>query len=112
MTAKFSRGTIIELADYNDNRQWLLKFELADKSHWEFDYAKSRVVSSNGQIISGKINFQSQMTGPLVESILRSGHCGLPSLKESIEIHAILIESLLKHWNKSNNREDIFVPIT
>lgn len=112
LTAKFSRGTIIELADYNDNRQWLLKFELADKSHWEFDYAKSRVVSSNGQIISGKINFQSQMTGPLVESILRSGHCGLPSLKESIEIHAILIESLLKHWNKSNNREDIFVPIT
>ena len=50
---------------------------------------------SNGQIILGKIDFQSQMTGPLVESILRSRHCDLPSLKESIEIHAIFIESLL-----------------
>ena len=35
------------------------------------------------------------MTGPLVESILKSGHCALPSLKESIEIHAILLKIYL-----------------
>ena len=28
LTAKFSGGTTLELADYNDNRKWLLKFEL------------------------------------------------------------------------------------
>lgn len=112
LTAKFSGGTLLEIADYNDNRKWLLKFELADKSNWEFDYSKSRAVSSNGDIILGKVDFQSQMTGPLVEEILQCGQCDLPSLKESIAIHTIFVESMLKHWNKSNNREDCFVPIT
>lgn len=60
----------------------------------------------------GKVDFQSQMTGPLVEEILQFGQCDLPSLKESIAIHTIFVESMLKHWNKSNNREDCFVPIT
>ncbi len=55
---------------------------------------------------------QSAMTPRLVEELLSSGTCGLPTLEASARIHMPLLDVLLKHWNVSTGASDQHVPIT
>ena len=48
----------------------------------------------------------------MVTKILSQGICELPNLEESCEQHTIYLEAMLKHWNLSNNCNDVEIPIT
>ena len=67
---------------------------------------------NDGFIIKGRDEYQSEMTAPLVESILQTGTCLLPSLKESAAIHLPMIQSFLDHWNSHMPEKLKEVPIT
>ena len=67
---------------------------------------------SNGDILNGSLELQSEMTGTMITKILANGACELPTLKESLKQHEVFLEAMLKHWNKSNNCNDKLVPIT
>lgn len=69
-------------------------------------------IITNGDHIDGRFEFQSQLSGRLVDDILLRGQCDLPSLEESAAMHAIFLQAMLKHWNLSQNRNDDCVPIT
>ena len=74
--------------------------------------SKGTFIGPNGVDIPGRVEFQSEITGRLVDQILLDGTCSLPKLSESAQMHKILIESLLQHWNETQQRDDSLLPIT
>jgi len=74
--------------------------------------SKGTAVNSDGAAFSGKLEFQSELTGPLVESILQTGICGLPTLGESLLVHRPFVTTMLEHWNRSMPEKRNEVPLT
>ena len=62
--------------------------------------------------ILGSVEYQSKITGPLVEKILMYGKCNLPTINDSANMHRILIDALLNHWNDFHQVNDKILPIT
>ena len=79
---------------------------------WEIFESKGTAYSKSGQIIIEANLFQSQLTGPLVETILLSAPCDLPSLSESVVQHRLFVNELLAHWNRNMPVKSIKLPIT
>lgn len=87
--------------ELSDGRQtWLIK---------EADGLASR---SDGFAIPGRMEYQSEMSGPLVESLLENGTCHLPTLEESVALHRVFIGSMLEHWRQAVDCRAAAVPIT
>ena len=80
--------------------------------NWLIDESLGKAVGPSGQEISGQLSFQSVLTAPLVEQILATAFCDLPSLSDSANQHRPFLRALLQHWNRSQSREDLVVPIT
>ena len=112
LVAQFSDGTVLRLASNEGAVVQPLRVELNDSSVWEMDEPAGLATGPEGQRIKGQIEFQSQLSGRLVDDILLRGQCGLPSLEESSAMHAIFLDAMLTHWNHSQNRNDEFIPIT
>jgi len=66
---------------------------------------------SDGFSQPGVYELQSEMTPRLVDSILTSGTCALPTLGASVGIHRVLLQGLSDHWARSGGRKN-GVPIT
>ena len=79
---------------------------------WMIQESDGIATRNDGFIIKGRDEYQSEMTAPLVESILQTGTCLLPSLKESAAIHLPMIQSFLDHWNSHMPEKLKEVPIT
>jgi hypothetical protein len=56
--------------------------------------------------------YQSQLTGSLVEEIMSSGSCKLPSYKESAHLHKPLLSAYLNHYNSFITNPSAVCPIT
>ena len=85
-------------------------------TRWElerpFSESMGRAVEHNGREILGRVEYQSERTAPLVDSILSTGTCDLPDLSASTRLHRILLGGLLKHWKATAGEENESVPIT
>jgi hypothetical protein len=79
---------------------------------WTINEVNGIAQKSDGIVIKGKPLYQSEMTGPLVESILKTGRCDLPTIKEASDVHRIFIQTLVKHWEQAGNPDAAYVPIT
>ena len=58
------------------------------------------------------MELQSEMTATLVDLILKTGSCELPSLQESAHIHRIFLSALRVQRNQNLDRKYSYVPIT
>jgi hypothetical protein len=67
---------------------------------------------SNASPIYGRIMLQSEITANLVESILNSGKCNLPTFEESSQLHQVFLSEMLDCWQSSGRFYDLSVPIT
>ena len=112
LVAHFSKGSILTLESLDQAEIQPLQIDLADGTAWKIDEVNGTAFSTNGNNIDGRLEFQSQLSGRLVDDILFQGQCDLPTLKESASMHAIFLKAMLKHWNLSQKRNDICVPIT
>lgn len=83
-----------------------------DNGLWQISEGNGEAVTPDGKYLYGELENQSDMTSRLVESILETGACELPSLDEALVLHRPFLNALIMHWNRSQNREDIRVPIT
>ena len=79
---------------------------------WLIDENVGKAVGPSGQEIVGQITLQSVLTAPLVEQILATGMCALPSLADSADQHRPFLDALLQHWNSNQSRQGLSVPIT
>lgn len=82
------------------------------QGEWVIEESEGRLTRPDGQQLHGQLSFQSALTAPLVNQILREGRCDLPTLAESTAQHRPLLNALLSHWNQSQGCKDSIVPIT
>jgi len=113
LNAKFSGGTVAYISADNSSDPVLIQVESNSGNYsWLINEAEGLAISSDGAEISGNLNFQSEITADLIDSILDTGNCSLSTLKESAELHKIFINELHKHWNNFNNSSSAYIPIT
>jgi hypothetical protein len=107
----FSDGTSLELSSNQSVLPLRIEVDTPEGS-WLIEEAAGKAVGPYGQKIVGQLSFQSALTAPLVDRILSTGCCDLPTLEESAAQHRPLLQALLEHWNCSQGRQDFSVPIT
>ena len=111
MKAKYSCGSELILESRTNGEELLIHVKNLE-GEWIIDEKNGIATGRKGKTIPGRIENQSEMTARLVESILKSGQCELPSFEESVQIHRIFLQSMLEHWNKIQNKNDSIFPIT
>jgi hypothetical protein len=79
---------------------------------WVIKETEGLAKRSDGMKISGRMVYQSEMSADLVEAILATGYCALPTLAESTALHRVFIRSMQEHWKRMGNPVAICVPIT
>lgn len=90
-----------------------LSLKVSDShTSWLINEAEGLARRSDGIEICGRVDHQSERSGPLVEAILERGACGLPTLKESAMLHRVFIRSMLEHWRRAGHPVASSVPIT
>lgn len=111
LTARFSKGSVATLTCHDMDQPYLI--QVCDgQDEWKIYESSGVAERADGLIVRGKLSYQSEITAPLIESILKTGQCELPLLKVSAELHRPLINGLLDHWNKSMPNTINRVPIT
>jgi hypothetical protein len=111
MYANFDDGSRLKLSTerHIHNHQFRLKI---DGIEWLVNEAEGVANSSNGRTILGDVELQSQLTAPLVKAIFLGEPCGLPTLTESIQQHAIFLKTMIDHWNTHMPNKVERLPIT
>jgi predicted dehydrogenase len=112
LIAYFSGGSVLRLRSNENSALQPIRVRLADSVEWMLDESTGKGNGSDGQQLNGQLEFQSQLSGRLVDDILSYATCELSILMESSAMHAIFLDAMLAHWNASQNRNDDFVPIT
>lgn len=109
--ARFSGGSSAQLTARSGDVVYA--FEFTDGEHvWHMDEVAGMASRSDGLAIPGRIPYQSEVTGGLVETLLETGSCTLPTLDQSAQIHSVFLRSLLSHWQRHVNAVATEVPIT
>lgn len=111
LTATFSGGTTLHLESHPDAEEQGI-FINTPASNWHIDETTGVCIGADGHRVNGQIEYQSTMTTRLVTSILQEGHCELPTLAESADQHAVLLDAMLAHWNRTHHRNDDRLLIT
>lgn len=112
LVAHFSKGSTLTLESHDHAEIQPLQIDLADGTTWKIDEVNGVAFNTNGDHIDGRLEFQSQLSGRLVDDILLQGQCALPSVQESAAMHSIFLKAMITHWNLSQKRNDDCVPIT
>ena len=110
LKAEFSGGSVANIYADETNEPELIR--VINNHSWYISEKDGLAKRSDGIIISGNIIFQSDLTAPLIESILDYGSCNLPLLKESAELHRVFIRHMYEHWKRAGNPLATYVPIT
>jgi hypothetical protein len=111
LIAKFSEGSELVLHCKSEPTPRTMILGTVD-SQWLIHELDGIALRSDGLSLPGRLEFQSEMTGALVESILSTGRCNLTSLSESVALHRPLLQGLLAHWRSAMPDQLSYVPIT
>ena len=98
LEVRFSGGTVLSLAVDPEEAEGSLTIVGEEGVYW-LDEMQGRGWSPLKEPFDGELEMQSQLTAPLVEQILTSGTCGLPTFEESAALHQPLLAGLLHEWN-------------
>lgn len=104
-------GSSIELSCDQSDAPLRIEVETSE-GIWLIEEAAGIATGPSGQEIAGQLVLQSVLTAPLVDQIISVGCCDLPCLADSAAQHRPLLHALLQHWNGSQSRQDLAVPIT
>lgn len=112
LLGKFSNGSELVLKSFLKKSNEILKINILDKNFCNIYENTGRAVFSNGNIVKGKLDLHSEISGPTITKIVTDKTCNLPTFDESLGSHSIFLEKMLNNWNKSMNKNDKIVPIT
>ena len=111
LLAKFSNEELV-LKSLSEKANDTFKINILDKNFCNIYEHTEELFFTNGDVIKGKLDLHSEISGPLITKILLNKTCNLPTFDESYESHSIFLESMLNYWNKSMKKNDKVVPIT
>ena len=80
------------------------------KYTWQIDEQTGIAERSDGFKVIGRVPYQSERK--LVEQILTTGNCQLPTFKGVAEVDQLFISTMLNHWRLNENLAALVVPIT
>lgn len=114
LIAQFSGGSTATLSvEWGESTDLCYEFELQDGDFsWRIDEENSVAIRSDGLSIPGRLPYQSEVTPLLVDRILSTGQCELPTLAVSAEIHRVFLDAMLSHFRKTVDPAATCVPIT
>jgi predicted dehydrogenase len=112
LKATFSGGTTAKLTSSSSHAPAHFIEITGGNGSWRIDEESGTAVCTDGTEILGRIPYQSEMTATLVDEILKTGNCRLPTLYESVAIHRPFIDAMLGHWRCYGDPAATFVPIT
>jgi hypothetical protein len=108
----FSDGSSLVLIGNRDAPyHYITRISCGDET-WEVNGEKEVALSNTARRISGRLEFQSQITAGIVESIFKTGTCKLPTLEESASQHRPLLAELKKNYEAWIKGPIQTVPIT
>lgn len=111
LVAKYSDGSTLTLVSTSDDPETLLEV-CTSEGKWVINEAQGIATGPSMQVVEGRLEYQSGMTAALIDKLLDSGQCDLPTLDFSSKMHIALLDVLLLHWNKNLNKSESFVPVT
>ena len=110
MSITYSAGSNLTLVARHEPETIVIDVEVGGLT-WVIDESEGVARRSDGLERVGFLELQSRMTPGLVDTVLGSGNCALPTLGESVETHRVLLRALRDHWVLSGGRGN-GVPIT
>jgi predicted dehydrogenase len=111
ISALFDDGSTLSMVSNSESLGFKAEVRLG-KDIWEISERESEARSNTGEIIKGKVGYQSELTAMVIETMLSGGDLQLPSLVESAHQHRYLISALLDHWNCHGQGKSDRLPIT
>ncbi len=109
--AYYNDGSYLKMISEEKKRSPKINVK-TDKDVFEILEIAGLATSSTGQKITGENELQSRLTSKIVEDLFNDKDPGLVTLNESTDHHLLLINSLLKSWNKLRCNSDDILPIT
>lgn len=111
LLVNFDDGSELKINCSADNSKYKANIKV-QQDEWHVFESEGVAKTQDGRTVHGTCGFQSQLTAPLVESILQNGSCDLPSLPVSAVQHRIFLGRLLEHWNRYMPNKLDRLPIT
>ena len=111
LRAIYSNGSILTLKCMPKKEEFKISIKSND-NEWIIKEQEGIANKNDGTSIPGKLDYQSEITGNLIETILKEGTCELPDLETSVRYHKVLINALLKDWNNKMLEKKTKLPIT
>jgi hypothetical protein len=111
LRAKFSGGKWVTLKCMDNDEHMTIEVETSE-GKWQIIESISQAIAPDGQSFPGRLEYQSEMTARLVETILNTGSCQLPTINQAVELHRPFLNALITHWNQTQQKVDSKVPIT
>lgn len=99
----YSNGSTATLISDNTEDDFVIEIK-TNENEWIINWSEDEK--------KGLIPSQSFRTHLIVEEILNTKKCELPSLEESTRLHNVFLKAMISHWNASNNVLISKVPIT
>lgn len=107
----YADGSTLLLQSYPQGQNMTIHIETS-LGLWAIDEVAGVARGAHGRTISGRMELQSEMSARLVDSIILSGRCDLPTLENSARLHRPFLNAMLFHWNQSGARNQTSVPLT
>ena len=109
----FNKGSKLKLhSRYEGIKEDLLKITMSNNKKWIINEAKGVAISTDRKKLFGSLeNLSSQYT-KIIEDIVFTCDCELPTLDISLPQHHFFLKTMLSNWNNLNNLKDRNVPIT
>ena len=111
LTALYSNGSSLTLTSSLDDAAFQVSVK-TERQAWNIDEVNGFAINSDGKKLPGKLDYQSEITGELIELILNTGRCKLPILESSVHLHIKMLDALLGDWNVKMSGECEKLPIT
>lgn len=112
MSLQFSNGSIAQIHGETFAPSKITITISSDDEQWIIYESDGSAVRNDGLVINGRDEYQSEMTAPIVDSILLNGTCLLTPISESAAMHSVMFSSLFAHWNAVMPEKVKELPIT
>lgn len=109
---KFSDNISLLIKSLNKKKTLEIQvFDINNNQILFLDYDSGIAKFEDGDIIKGKMKFQSE-SSHLLLNLIKKNDENLCSLEKAIKLYEPLIEGLIHHWNKEFNKKDNKIMIT